>query len=159
NSDPPAITTVAPMSPPALDRLVRACLAKEPDERISTAHDLKLQLQWVRDAGSQAGVPAPIAERRRSRERLAWIAAGTAARAPALVAALVLPGMMRRPAPSPVMRFSVTASADVTLSNDPAQSAISPDGRLLVFFAADSSGAGRLWTRPLESLAAQPLQG
>ena len=58
--EPPAITSVAPMLPPALERLVRACLAKEPDERIQTAHDVKLQLQWIRDAGSQSRVCPPI---------------------------------------------------------------------------------------------------
>ena len=36
------------------------------------AHDVKLQLQWIAEGGSQAGVPAPAAARRRSRERLAW---------------------------------------------------------------------------------------
>ena len=157
--DPPAITTVAPMSPPSLERLVRACIAKEPDERIQTAHDVKLQLQWIRDAGSQAGVPAPIAARRKNRERLAWIVAGVATLALAVGAALVVPGLMRKPAAPPVMRFAVTCPPDVTLAPDVDASAISPDGRTLAFIAADTSGSGRLWLRPIGSLAAQQLAG
>src|SRR5262249_21146283 len=71
--EPAPISSVAPLSPPGLDRLVRACLAKDPDERIQTAHDVKLQLRWIAEGGSLAGVAAPIASRRRSRERMAWI--------------------------------------------------------------------------------------
>ncbi|HET9940608.1 MAG TPA: serine/threonine-protein kinase, partial [Candidatus Eisenbacteria bacterium] len=73
SSEPAPIAQVAPMNPPALDRLVRACLAKDPDERIQTAHDVKLQLQWIAEGGSQAGVPAPVAAKRRKREGLAWL--------------------------------------------------------------------------------------
>jgi Tol biopolymer transport system component len=157
SSEPPPISALAPMSPPALDRVVRACLAKDPDERIQTAHDVKLELQWIRDAGSQAGVPAPVAARRRGRERLAWSVA-VAAVAVAL-AALVVPRLTQRATEARVMRFSVTAPANLTLTADPTASAISPDGRTLIFLAADSSGTSRIWIRPLESLAAQPVQG
>ncbi len=73
-SEPPPISVVRPMSPPALDRVVKVCLAKDPDERFQTVHDLKLQLQWIVEGGSQAGVPAPVAARRKNRE-LALIAA------------------------------------------------------------------------------------
>ncbi len=157
--DPPAIATVAPMSPPALERLVRACIAKEPDERIQTAHDVKLQLQWIRDAGSQAGVPAPIAKRRKNRERLAWIVAGIATLGLVIGAALVVPGLMRKPATAAAMRFAVTSPPDVTLLNDVANSAISTDGRTLAYLATDTSGTGRIWLRPVNSLAAQQLAG
>src|SRR5215467_14282401 len=46
-AEPQPISSVQPMSPPALDRVVRICLAKDPDERWQTAHDVKLQLQWI----------------------------------------------------------------------------------------------------------------
>lgn len=51
---PPAIAMAQPMSPSAFDSLVRVCLAKDPDERWQTVHDVKLQLRWIADAGSQA---------------------------------------------------------------------------------------------------------
>ena len=35
-NDPPPISTVQPMSPPALDRLVKTCLAKDPEDRFHT---------------------------------------------------------------------------------------------------------------------------
>src|SRR5262245_52456135 len=71
-AEPPPISTVVPMAPPALDRVVKTCLAKDPDDRWQTAHDVMLQLKWIAEGGSLAGVPAPLVSRRRSRERLAW---------------------------------------------------------------------------------------
>ena len=64
-TDPPPLSRVAPMTPPALERLVRSCMAKEREERIQSAHDVKLQLEWIAEAGSQAGIPAPVVARRR----------------------------------------------------------------------------------------------
>jgi len=51
SKEPAPISQIAPMNPPALDRLVRACLAKSPDDRVQTAHDVKLQLQWILEGG------------------------------------------------------------------------------------------------------------
>ena len=45
--EPPPISTIQPSSPPALDYVIRTCLAKDPDERFQTAHDVKLQLSWL----------------------------------------------------------------------------------------------------------------
>src|SRR5438876_11983682 len=72
SAEPPPISSVVPMTPPAFDRVVKTCLAKDPDDRWQTAHDVMLQLKWIAEGGSQAGVPAPLVARRRSRERLAW---------------------------------------------------------------------------------------
>ena len=75
SSEPVPISALQPLSPPALDRLVRNCLAKDPDQRWQTAHDVGLQLQWIRDAGSQAGVPQVKSQRRITRELIAWASA------------------------------------------------------------------------------------
>ena len=63
------------MTPPALERVVKVCLAKDPDDRLQTAHDVMQELKWIAEAGSAAGVPAPVAARRKSRERMARMAA------------------------------------------------------------------------------------
>ncbi len=77
-----------PMAPPALERLVKVCLAKDPDDRLQTAHDVMQELKWVAE-GSQAGVPAALTASRKSRERLAWSAFTVAALA-ALFGGLLL---------------------------------------------------------------------
>jgi len=71
-SEPKPMNTLQPLVPPALERLVRACLGKDPDERWQTAHDLKLQIDAIEELGSQAGVPAPVRERRNYRRTLLW---------------------------------------------------------------------------------------
>src|ERR1700682_3207156 len=54
--DPPPISTLQPMTPPALERTVKRCLAKEPDDRWQTARDLEVQLKWIAEGGSQIGL-------------------------------------------------------------------------------------------------------
>jgi eukaryotic-like serine/threonine-protein kinase len=153
HAEPPAIATVAPMAPPALDRLVRGCLAKEPDTRIRTAHDVMLQLQWIAEGGSASAAPVPALPARTSRERLAWLVAGVAG-----LAALALgawPIVAPKPAP-PATRFDVLAEPGAKNIRWPR---ISPDGRTLAYLADDSSGLVRIWIRPLDALTATPLPG
>src|SRR5262249_55620564 len=64
--DPPPVSSIQAMSPPALDRVVRTCLAKDPEDRWQSAHDVGNELKWIAE-GSQAGGPskvAPEAQRR-----------------------------------------------------------------------------------------------
>jgi Tol biopolymer transport system component len=153
-SDPQPISAVQPMSPPALDRVVRTCMAKDPDERWQTAHDVKLQLQWIAEAGSKAGIPAPVAARRRTSQKLAWTVAAVAGAA-AIVFAV---GFVLR-APVPVHPLRVSILPPDQHSFDPLSIALSPDGAKLAFVASAAGGVPQLWVRPLDSTAAQPLAG
>ena len=92
--DPVPISQIQPMTPPALDRVVKTCLAKDPEERWQSAHDVGSELKWIAQVGSQAGAPAPIVQRRKRRERFAW--AGFAA---ATLVALGLAAAYLRRAP------------------------------------------------------------
>src|SRR5262245_29584606 len=107
-SNPPAISAISPMTPPALDRLVRTCLAKDPDDRWQSAGDVARELKWMGEA--PAGVPAAAAHAvgPRWRERIAWLlAAGTL-----LAAALVLALRSRRPvAAAELTRFAIVPPA------------------------------------------------
>ena len=150
---PPPISGISPMTPPALDRVVKTCMAKDPEDRFQTAHDAKLQLQWISEGGSQAGLPAPVAARRRNREKLAWTAAALAT----LAAVGLGWGFWKRaPAPQPVVRFEIPPPADITTLDVPR---ISPDGKILAFDATDADGKNRIWVRPLSSIEAHPLPG
>ena len=53
-TDPPPISSLQPMTPPALERIVKSCLAKDPDERWQNAADLTRELKWIAEAGAQA---------------------------------------------------------------------------------------------------------
>ncbi len=153
NSDPAPISSIQPMIPASLDRIVKGCLAKEPENRWSTAHDVMLQLQWIAEGGSLAGVPAPVVARRKNREKLAW---GLFAAAILAAAALAVGFVRRAPRPAPVVRFDIIPPPEVATMDVPR---ISPDGRFLAFDATDMEGKARIWVRALNSLTAQPLAG
>ena len=150
---PPPISGISPMTPPALDRVVTTCMAKDPEDRFQTAHDVKLQLQWISEGGSQAGLPAPVATRRKNREKIAWAAAAVAT----LAAVGLGWGFLKRaPVPQPVVRFEIPPPADVTTLDVPR---ISPDGKILAFDATDAGGKNRIWVRPLDAVESHPLPG
>lgn len=65
--EPPPPSSIRSVTPPALDRVIKVALAKDPDERWQTAHDLKVELQWIAEAKADAAAPI-------RRARLAWVA-------------------------------------------------------------------------------------
>ena len=69
--DPQPMSEIAPMTPPPLERLVRACMAKDPEERMQTAHDVALELRWIGESSSMSEAPAI----RRRKIVTAWIVA------------------------------------------------------------------------------------
>ena len=72
--EPEPISAVQPLTPPGFEHIVAACLAKNPEDRFQTAHDVALQLKWI----SQSGTPALSSTEKRGnhRELLAWLIAG-----------------------------------------------------------------------------------
>jgi hypothetical protein len=160
------------MSPAALSRVVKRCLAKDPDDRWQTARDLMHELEWIAQGGgspaslasnvapapmsASASSPAPtavspVAPRRRTHP--AWIVAGLAG--VVLVSALALLPRGKETPRSAVV-FSVTQIPGTTRFDWPA---LSPDGRTLAFRATDSTGVRRVWLRPLGSLVAHSVPG
>jgi serine/threonine protein kinase/Tol biopolymer transport system component len=159
SAEPPPISSVVPMSPPALDRVVRKCLAKDPEDRWQSAADLGSELRWIAESGSQASV-APLGTTPPGRGvRAAWIVAGLFA----LAAIAVLAVMSRRTAPrQDVLRVSLSPPPSTSfyfLEANNGRVAISPDGRRLAFSAIDGEGTVRLWVRPLDTEAGFPLAG
>ena len=63
NVDPTPVSALMPIAPRALERLVSRCLAKEPDDRWQTVHDLLLQLRWIAGRGGKSGTAAATGAR------------------------------------------------------------------------------------------------
>ncbi len=71
--DPPPMSTLQPMTPPALDHAVKKCLAKIPEERWQSASDLADELKWISESREHTGSTAALAPARKLRETLSWL--------------------------------------------------------------------------------------
>jgi Tol biopolymer transport system component/predicted Ser/Thr protein kinase len=153
--EPEPIGTLQPMTPPALDRTVRKCLAKDPEDRWQTARDLLLELKWIAEAGSQAGVPAPAVSLSRVRQRTAWAVAAVAT----LISIAATIGYLRRaPKANQPVHLSVELGADASLATVGGLYAIlSPDGTRLAFAARGADQTSHIYIRSLDQLQAAML--
>jgi Tol biopolymer transport system component len=158
--DPEPISAVQPLAPRALERVVRTCLQKNPDDRFQTAHDVVLELRWIRDDVSQPEIPAPLVRRRARRERAAWGIAALAALA-AIGTGIVMQrrdaGVHRDP-----LRASVTPPAGTRFfftGDYGGPAVLSPDGRRLAFVVAADDGKRQLYVRSLDSSEARAIAG
>src|SRR6202165_1700353 len=73
--EPQPMSSLQPMTPPALDRVVKRCLAKDRDDRWQTARDLEVELKWIAEAGSQAVEAGRVPTGSRRWERASWVLA------------------------------------------------------------------------------------
>jgi serine/threonine protein kinase/Tol biopolymer transport system component len=152
-TQPPSIQESQSASPPALDRIIRTSLQKEPEERFQSVHDVRLALQWIQEAAPSAATPstrrvAPIA-----------IAAALLAIVATVAAALFVQERLRRPERQ-VVRSSIVPPNALTLANS-APPEFSPDGTQIVFGTSSrtSEASEQLWIRALDSTAAHALVG
>ena len=158
SADPPPVSTLQPLASPALDRLIRKCLAKSPDDRWQSTGDLLSELKWIAESGSQVGSPAVIAGRRRSRERLGWIVA-SAAMVLFLVALVLTAGRLReKPAKPLAVRFEILPPEKTSFEWFDLPS-VSPDGERILFSASAPDVHSLLFVRSLTSSTVTPVTG
>src|SRR5262245_45700732 len=139
---------VKPFTPPALERLVRRCLAKEPEDRYQSMRDVVLDLRMP----SQAPTAMPVRT-----SWWPWVVAAVC-----LVAAVGWGAWMRKSSvPALSVKFDVNPPEGTRFGSifTIGGSAISPDGRTLAFVATNAKGETLLYVRPLESLEARALPG
>jgi eukaryotic-like serine/threonine-protein kinase len=153
-NDPPPITQLQPMTPPALERVVKKCLAKDPDDRWQSASDLASELNWILEGGSQTGVPARVTGHQNTRERVAW---GLTVALLGALAWFAIGYLRHEPKPEHTSRVSIIVPQDLFI--DPFSATLSPDGRQVAFVATPPQGKQQLWVRLLSSLSQQPLAG
>jgi serine/threonine protein kinase/Tol biopolymer transport system component len=153
SSHPPDVAVLQPLTPPALDQVIKNCLAKDRNDRWASAHDVQLQLDWIAAHLSAVTVATGVAQNRR-RELLAWAMVAMAG----LALVVLWAWSLRRPIPN--VRTHVSSALPppgVSLETDEAP-AISPDGSRLLFVGHDSTGKQLVYTLALESAGpAQPV--
>ena len=151
NHQPAPVTEVQPVSPPMLNHVIKACLAKNPEDRCQNAADLMRELQWITDGSAQVGT-APVETRSKGRELVLWSAIGVL-----LIATLILAVAYFSVAPpeQTAFRFSFPqpfeARAQVL--------AISPDGERIAFLAPEPTGRPAVWVRERGSGEMRMLAG
>ena len=59
SSEPPAISKIQPLAPASLDRVVGACLAKDPEDRWQNAGDVGKELKWLAEGSGAGAVTVP----------------------------------------------------------------------------------------------------
>ena len=160
--EPPAMSSLQPMTPPALDRAVKRCLAKDPENRWQTGRDLELELKSIVEGVPQATAVVTVGRtgvlsRRNLTTGLAFLGFGA-------FSGFAVWYLRPPPAlpPQPVARFLVLPPEKTYFSSNPNFVAVSPDGSKLAFVGEGTSISGstpQLWVRFLDSLSAEPLAG
>jgi len=148
---------------PGIDRLIRNCLAKDPEERIQTAHDVKLQLQGIAEtagmsAASVASVAAPTLTRSESRAsaagaRVAWILALLGLLSTASVFAWLYPQTQQV---TQAVRFRLDAIPGLQETRWPR---VSPDGKYILVLGTDTESVRRAYVRRIDQIDANPVPG
>jgi Tol biopolymer transport system component/predicted Ser/Thr protein kinase len=138
--EPEPVSAVQPLTPPALEHIVRICLAKEPEDRFQSAHDLKLQLQWIAGGGSQIGAPAIVTTSPKRKNKL-WMTSAAAGWLVAIAAAfLAILYAVRLTSNQQPIRASFEPPPGfeyaTVMQGAPV---LSPDGRQIAFLASKSS--------------------
>jgi len=140
--DPPDLSVTNQNVPPALDRIVRHCLEKSPEQRFHSAHDLAFDLEALSGVSAAAQAVAGAAPSRSSRRRLAGAAAAAAAAVLALAAGYVLGHRATSGAKSAGVSFS-----QLTFRQEPIFNArFSPDGKTVVYCAAPAGNSPRIYS-------------
>ncbi len=153
DKEPPPMRPLAPLTPPALERVVRQCLAKDPEERWQTAGDLKRELHWIAESSPSAGMPesatapAPL--------RIWWLlgVAGSVVIASVLGLAVFSGLRLGQGRPMGTIAFQQMSYKPVAIFS----AAFAPDGETIVYSAAAQSNMPELFVIRRGYPEARPL--
>src|SRR5262249_22982537 len=150
--EPPALSTLQPLTPPHLDHVVARCLAKDPETRWQSASDVMGELKWIAAARPHTSASVQVATRRSPSERIAWLFAAVLAVISAM--AIAFAGVRTRAPSAREMRVDIVTPP----TPFPSDFALSPDARWLAFVAT-ADDRPQLWLRSLENGATDVLKG
>ncbi len=155
HTDPPTVSSLRPDVSPSLERVVRRCLAKDPDARWQSTADLVDELKWIAGHPIAGGdkIQSPALERTGQRLTVAALAMTAALAIGAAVWSQVR--VASPPAPA-FVRFVVPPPEDFSFSG---MMALSPDGQRLALVTTDDKRRTQLWMRSMSSEVAQRVAG
>ena len=132
-------------------------MAKDPDHRLQSVQDLKLELEWIRDAVAEPTALADAPPRAGWRRALPWALFGATALALALFAWMYETGL-RKALPAEPVRLQIPLPTKPPCKPT-GLLALSPDGQQLAFVAVSTDSIPRIWLRSLNSLDNAPATG
>jgi serine/threonine protein kinase len=157
SAEPAPISTLQTMAPSALDHVARTCMAKDPEARWQTTHDVLVELKWLTEAGSQTSAEGLALTQRRGSEWTSWAITTVVS---SLLIALAVIHFRERPPEVRRVRYLVPTPQKVPpdwfLLDVPM---VSPDGTRVVYWAVDTDGNRNLWVHSLDSFASLRLEG
>ncbi len=148
-------------TPPAIRRLIRRCLVKDPKQRLRDIGDARIAIEEaIAGVGVEAETSGAMgiqqtAQASRVKRALPWALGGIA-----VLFAGIAGWLLFKPLSQPnVIRFAVPAPEGETLPYG-GEASISTDGRTLAFIAqAGTDKPQVVWLRPLDSMTARPVPG
>jgi serine/threonine protein kinase len=158
--EPEAVSSLQPLAPRSLDAIVRHCLAKDPEERYSSAHDVKLQLRSLEARSATISAPVIAAPTKASNKLKSGLLGASALAL--LAAGWIGYSFASKHQGETALHVQVTSPDKVSFIDTGdfgGAPALSPQGDRLAFTAQGDSGSHALWVRPLDSFAAQRLEG
>jgi serine/threonine protein kinase/WD40 repeat protein len=139
--DPDPVTVHQPLVSPGVERLVRKCLAKDPDARWQSAGDLADELRWLAAGSGSGAAPVPARGERRMRPRVRLAVAALMTIASGIGVVYLTRDSDRT--------TSEVRHQQMTFTGDVAATALSPDGRTIAFATGEPGDAMRLFVRDL----------
>jgi hypothetical protein len=153
--DPEEMSRPGRVVPPSLDRVVRRCLEKDPEERFQSARDVAFALEA--QSGTSRSELEPVAAAPRHRRWLSAAFVGLTLLLAGSVIGLLVGRGVRERAPSPATFVDVALPPGVQLV-EATFARLSEDGRRIVFNGL-ANGTRRIWLRSLDSAVTRPLPG
>ena len=151
--DPEPISKLNPIVPPALEHVVRTCLAKDPQDRWQSVHDINRELEWIQSSQSESQLTSASA-------RNQWglplgYTAGIIAAILLIAATVGWRWYVSKPQTSTgiVAHFAVRTPPEAHLDESFPGLAVSPDGIHIVALVKTQTGSYSLYLYSLEDAA------
>ncbi len=143
---PPPVSDIKPTLPPDLGRIIRRCLAKDPERRYQTAIDLRNDLQDLKEDTTSGVSAIPPARPRGGRKRAVLAIICTVGALVAIVAWLLIRNRQAAPPATTASGFTIDRLVRLTTTGVASMANLSPDGRYVVHVKAEQ-GQPSLWIR------------
>jgi serine/threonine protein kinase len=158
--EPEPIRTLQPLTPQTLERVIKKCIAKDPDDRWQSAGDLASELIWIGEGSAASQPPALARGSSRAIRISAWL--GWTFCALAVIAVIVLSLVLGfSGTDKPVIRTQIAPPEKLQFNfvgDNGGPPVISPDGKNIVF-SAKAEAKNQLFLRSLDKITPQPIAG